>query len=44
LVHFGDVFDERDALIVEKALRKIRAHLLSVEVQHQPSSARHYDQ
>jgi hypothetical protein len=38
------VFDERDALIVEKALRKIRAHLLSVEVQHQPSSARHYDQ
>ena len=33
------VFNERDALIVEKALRKIREHLLAVERQHQPSPA-----
>jgi hypothetical protein len=30
--HHG--FNERDALLVEKALRKIRDHLLAVERQH----------
>jgi hypothetical protein len=38
------VFNEREAQIVEKALRKIRGHLLAVEQQHRPSSTRHYDQ
>lgn len=38
------VFNERDALIVEKALRKIRDHLLVVERQHLASSTRRYDQ
>jgi hypothetical protein len=37
------VFNDRDALLVEKALRKIREHLLSVEGQHQASSTRHYN-
>jgi hypothetical protein len=32
------IFNERDARIVEKALRKIRDHLLAVEQLHQPSS------
>jgi hypothetical protein len=33
------IFNERDADIVAKALRKIREHLLAVERQHQPSPA-----
>ena len=38
------VFNERDALVVEKALRKIRERLLTVERQHLASSTRHYNQ
>jgi hypothetical protein len=33
------VFNEREADIVAKAIRKIREHLLAVERQHQPSPA-----
>jgi hypothetical protein len=38
------IYNERDALIVEKALRKIRDHLLTVERQHLASPTRQYDQ
>jgi hypothetical protein len=35
-----NVFNEREAQIVEKALRKICDYLLAIERQHQPSSTR----